>query len=364
MESDYKNEITSLAYKDKIDYKFKKNPNLKYNLIITDLIDDWLGINDLFEIFTSYKDNKEYLAYPNKETRKIDIIQLIDKKIQISLEGHETKITTLKYFINNKNNNEFLISAEYERIIIIFDITNNYNIKHKINTQKDYDYAIYSVLLVFPKDSEDNYIIISTSNIAYYYQNTEITSAKIYSLNDGSFIKYINNSYKNAIYYLLSWYNIKENKYYIIQLARYLIMIDDLYDDENCYDLSKNDEDCHNFFGFIYTKDNRDYLCSSDSLGYINTWDLYDKKIVKIINTNINDLELFIEWNNKYIIIVDKFYFKVFDLQQNKFISKIKDKKSDKSDKIRCIKKIYHPIYGESLLIMNYENTIKLWSVK
>ena len=88
------------------------------------------------------------------------------------------------------------------------------------------------------------------------------------------------------------------------------------------------------------------------------------QKIVKIINTNINDLELFIEWNNKYIIIVDKFYFKVFDLQQNKFISKIEDKKSDKSDKIRCIKKIYHPIYGESLLIMNYENTIKLWSVK
>ena len=69
-----------------------------------------------------------------------------------------------------------MISEDYERIIIIFDI--NYNIKYKINIQKDYDYTIYSVLLVFPENSEDNYIIISTSNIAYYYQNTEITSEK------------------------------------------------------------------------------------------------------------------------------------------------------------------------------------------
>ena len=59
-----------------------------------------------------------------------------------------------------------MISADYGRIIIIFDITNDYNIKYKINTQKDYDYTIYSVLLVFPENSEDNYIIISTSNIA------------------------------------------------------------------------------------------------------------------------------------------------------------------------------------------------------
>ena len=71
-----------------------------------------------------------------------------------------------------------MISADYGRIIIIFDITNDYNIKYKINIQKDYDYTIYSVLLVFPENSEDNYIIISTSNIAYYYQNTEITSEK------------------------------------------------------------------------------------------------------------------------------------------------------------------------------------------
>ena len=91
-------------------------------------------------------------------------------------------------------------------------------------------------------------------------------------------------------------------------------MIDDLYDDENSYDLTKNEEDRHNYFGFTYTKDNIDYLLSSDSLGYINIWELYDKKIVIIINTNINDLRHAIEWNNKYLIIEDKIYIKVFDL--------------------------------------------------
>ena len=92
--------------------------------------------------------------------------------------------------------------------------------------------------------------------------------------------------------------------------------------------------------------------------------DLYDKEIVKIIDTKINYLEHFIEWNNKYLIIIDNIYFKVFDLQQNKFIFSFKDKETDEKDDIKYIKKINHPICGESLLILNFRNTIKLWSVK
>ena len=33
------------------------------------------------------------------------------------------------------------------------------------------------------------------------------------------------------------------------------------------------------------------------------------------------------------------------------------------TDNVICIKKIYHPIYGESLLSVAKDNTIKLWII-
>ena len=68
-------------------------------------------------------------------------------------------------------------------------------------------------LLIFPHNSDDNYIITSTFN------NTgkdEDSATKLYSLNNGNFFKYINNTNNNSIFYLLSWYNNRNNKYYII----------------------------------------------------------------------------------------------------------------------------------------------------
>lgn len=67
-------------------------------------------------------------------------------------------------------------------MVIIWDISNSYNIKHVINT--NYDGNIWSCLLVFPFNIKDNYIITSIDDIYNYNYQT-----KIYSLNDGKFIK-------------------------------------------------------------------------------------------------------------------------------------------------------------------------------
>ena len=114
--------------------------------------------------------------------------------------------------------------------------------------------------------------------------------------------------------------------------------------------------------GFIYEKENNDYLCSSSYNGYINIWDLYNKTILKVINTNKCLLTHIIEWNNKYIIVADfdNKSFKIIDLEQNKIICNIK---GQHSDNVVSIKKIYHPIYGESLLSAANDNTIKLWII-
>ncbi len=62
----------------------------------------------------------------------MDIFTLFDNKKIQSLQGHKNHIFTIRYFINKShyNFNEYLISGDKNNIVIIWDITNNYNIKY------------------------------------------------------------------------------------------------------------------------------------------------------------------------------------------------------------------------------------------
>ena len=142
--------------------QFKQKPNLKYKCDINNHIYDSRGKNDRFEVFKSYKDNKVYIASPN-ERNNIDIISLINNKIIISLSNHKYFIETIKYSINNKNNNEYLISGDF-CTIIIWDISNKYKIIHKIYFDNS------SCLLTFINDN--NFIITSTKITSVFKEET------------------------------------------------------------------------------------------------------------------------------------------------------------------------------------------------
>jgi len=302
--------IKYIEYKDKINYIFEKDPNnLKYKYEITKT-NDYDSVNDLFEV---------------------------------------------RYFINIKDHNEYLISADDNYIVIIWDITNNYNIKYKIDTK--YNNDIFSCLLVFPNNNNDNFIITSTTCKS---NDNDESATKIYSLNNGNFIKYIKNTNNIEINYLLSWHNKNNNKYYIIQLGNKTIVISNLLDDELYSELIHQPEDNHNS-GFIYNIDNNDYLCSSSTNGYIIICDLFNKNLFKVINTNNCRLYHIIQWNIKYIIVADfdNNCFKIINLEN----SEIKDIKNNVNDGIICIKKINHPLFGESLLSADGDKSIKLWSI-
>ena len=340
-------------YKDKINYQFKNNPILKYKSDIIKTNDDY-GLNDIFEVFVSYKDNKEYILSPNIN-HNIDIFSLDNQKI-LSIEGHKSRITTIRYFIDNKNNNEYLISSDKNKIVIVWDITNNYNIKFQIDTK--YNKNIYSCLLLFPKNNEENYIITSCSSTS---DDSNESSTKIYSLINGSLNKFITNSKNNKIWYLLSWYNINNDKYYLIQLADKKIIINDLLEEEEDSILVHEPEHNH-YSGFIFNQDDNDYLCTSTQNGYINIWDLDKKNIYKVINSNKCNLLHIIQWNNKYIITADSWNksFKIIDINNNKVITNIKGKHTNN---VICVKKIYHPIYGEVLFSSGNDKTIRLWTI-
>ena len=349
-------------YEYKLNYEFKKEPkNLKFQENIT-RSNTPVGWNDIFEVFISYKDNRDYLVSPsndndnNSDNYNLNIFDLFDNQIIYSLSGHKNFVRTIRYFINNKNKNEYLISADDNRIVIVWDITLNYKIKYKINTK--YGHNIYSCLLIFPHDTgDDNYIITST------YNNTgkdEGSATKLYSLKNGKQIKCINNTNNISIYYLLSWYNNRNNNYYIIQFSYKKIMINNLLEDELYSDLIHEPEVEH-FSGFIYNKEFTDYLCSSSKNGYINIWDLHHRNLFSVINTNGCKLAHIIEWNKKYIIVADydNRSFKIIDIDNNSIYNMGTEHKKN----LCCVKKINHPKYGESLLTAGLDQTIKIWGI-
>jgi len=351
-----KEKINHNEYINNINYEFNKEPiNLKYRTDIT-YTNTNAGWNDMFEVFLCYKDNKEYLVSPNINSFNLDIFELLDYEKILSLRGHKNDIRTVRYFINPKDYNEYLISADDNKIVIVWDISNDYNIKQQIDTK--YGNNIYSCLLLFPHNNDNNYIITSTYNDS---ENMDNAASKVYSLSNGRFMKYINNTNYDAIYYLLSWYNKKNNRYYIIQFSYLKILINDLIDNDIYYELVQEPETDH-FSGFIYTKNNTDYLCSSSENGYINIWDLYSKKIFKVINTNGSLLAHIIPWNNKYTIVADfnNKAFIIIDLDEDKIISVIN---AQHTKEVKCIKKLNHPILGESLLSCSKDNIIKLWNI-
>ena len=346
-------------YKKKIEYKFQKEPqNLKFKLNITKKNTN-IWWNDIFEIFISIKDNKEYLVSPNNNNYNLDIFTLLDNKKILSFKGHNKYIRTIRYFLNKKNYfDEYLISGDDNHIVIIWEISNNKNIKYQIVTK--YMDDIYSCLLIFPHNNDENYIITST-----YFDNkgfgSEERATKVFSLSSGKFIKYIINSEDIPIYYLLLWYNKKNDKYYIIQLSYEIVIINNLLEDDIYSEFKQEKEESY-FSGFIYNKDDNEYLCFSSSKGFINVYDLYNKKILKIIDIKKCKLAHIIQWNEKYIIVADfnNNSFKIIDFEQDKIISDIG---GQHKGYVTSIKKINHPVYGESLLSAGCDKTIKLWSI-
>ena len=155
-EEDNSNEATS--------HKFLRKPlNLKYKLNITET-NDFKGVNDLFEVFVCSNDHKEYVVSKNITNYNLDVYALSDNKKILSLQGHKNRITTIRYFMDNIYNEEYLISADINGIVILWDIINNYKIKYQIDTlydiSSDKGLVIYSCLLIFDKKDKMIKIII------------------------------------------------------------------------------------------------------------------------------------------------------------------------------------------------------------
>ena len=178
----------------------------------------------------------------------------------------------------------------------------------------------------------------------------------------GEFIKNIEGTDSMSVLYLLSWYNKLNKNDYIIQLGDGFVSINYLQNNDIYFKIEIG-KYLHIFYaGLIYSINDKDYLCTLMEQGMVSIINLYDKQTIKNIYLRSSSLKYIIEWNNKYLIIADdeNKSIKIFDLNLFVVISDIKIKNVDS---VKCIKKIYHPINGKSLLTASDEGVIKLWII-
>ena len=334
---------------------FKKNPNLKFK---QDIIksNNSSGFNDLFEVYRSKKDNCQYLVSPNSLTHNLDIISLNNNKLISSLKGHKKSITMVRYFTGD-NKKEYLISADINQVVIVWDISYKKVIYYKIKLQ--YKNWIYSCCILVLNDFD--YAITSCCGEG---------NTKVYLLKNikATFLKNIYESKNNNVYYLMTWYNEKDKNYYLIQFCKKKIVVNNIEKNIIYTIFGENENGFSYMNGFIYTPEvntdinYKDYLFANSNNGYIYIWDLYEKNLVFSIfikNCLINNI---IQWNKNIIILSDlnKNSIKILLIDYGIVISDIY---SQHDVGILCIKKTFHPIYGESLLSSGQDGSIKLWTI-
>ena len=395
-------------------FEFINNPNLneKGKLFKIDYV---MGFNDLYEVFSPINNNSnknQYIIYSN-ENYILQILELKAQKLIRELKGHNNHITQIKYFSNkdsinyfiqginikeiikkneekeekenivkkendekmkqnekfekkeinkikeeNNINNaykEYIISSDMSGFVILWNINYSYNLEYIIETK--YQNYIYANLILF---NINNYNFIITSTLGRF--NNRIDFSRLYLLSSGKYFNKIYGTNRNNTTYIIPWYNNQNNEFYLIEFCRYYISINNIFKEEIYFIFEKKNDYNKYYSGFIFVKKGKDYLISSSYNGTIDIWDLFDKKLLKFLNINRTRLYSTIKWNKKYFIIGDynKGGIYIVDLESLKIITLIKNKNIKN---IITLKKINHPLFNESILILNDEGIINLWSI-
>ena len=328
------------------DFKYnRKKPPKPENLRFIDYLTNNNIKSGLFAVFTGITDNVEYLVFNNKNNYNLDIMTLKDKAIVKSLKGHNNKVHVIRYFTKDEKE-EYLLTSDENKISIIWDIQNNYNIKYTI--KEKYFGITFDALLLFNVLHTD-FILLSSGNTNEY--------SKLFELKDQAhFAKNVYGTNKNNTNYLIHWQY--KNKNYVIELCDKKITINNLFEDEVYANLSMDPEGYH-FSGFLY---NDNYLCVSDGRNnFVRIWDLVKKTVYKQINFDASNANEIAFWGKNYAIVGCKSCFVLVDLEEGKMIKKVM---LDNVKHYLCgVKKIKLVQLGECLIGSDDSSNIRLFSV-
>ena len=330
-----------------------ENPNFKFNSIIQEM-NCCFGINDIFDIYYDQNNSNElYLICPS-DNFTIKITRIKDNQLIKTLEGHTGRITLIRHFYNNITKKNYLISSGKKSEVKIWDLSDNFNLLFSLKINYSENTCIYSCILFF-SENKGNYLITSSNE----NQNEDYT--KIYDFNTHQFIANIDLTNQVEIFYLLLWENNSNN--YLIESSLGRILIHNLETKELFHILTSNNKSIQNSMCLIKNPEinNVDLLCTTTIHGNLDFWDLgtfTHKFSIKYKSSYFYDV---INWYDKYVIVAEKFNSSIIiiDLLQRKVINVLKNKNSSF---VISLKKIIHPLFGQSILSSDIDKNIILWT--
>ena len=267
----------------------------------------------------------------------------LNKIIKFIKKNNLYKITCIRHcLINNK---DIIITSSEDNVILIYNISNNWNIISKIenvgNNKKEF--FIYSINFIYLNNENNNYIVTSCFND---------NNLKLFNFN-GNFIKSFCNCVK--VKYMESFYDSKNKQNFII-ISNFEGISSFYFENGKLYHNYFNNQNNENIF-IIKEINNKIYLFFSSKIS-ISIFDFHSGEFIKQLNCK--DIISMLIWNDNYLILSGK---KLYLLNLNALneIKCISDQKILNSYNLIKVKINNNQEYIYQLL--EYKNGINIWKV-
>ena len=326
---------------NKIDFMMDPR-DLKYKETITNKCLKSFTIDCIFDAFTAF-DGNCYLASSHGSPFSIEIYNLLNNKVVVTLNLLK-QIYIIRHYAQFSKRIDYLLTTTTEKSIKIFNL-NTFKEHLTINNCYTGTY-MYSALLLFDDLEVKNYVVTSSPN----------DYIKFWNLDNGKFIKNVG-SKDDYTYFINYWKN--NDKYYIINANADNVKIYGTEKENQLFGEYSGTERTWHMCAFVDKMNDIDTLFESDGKGYVRLWNLENHQLIKSIQVKTFSLRGMTLWNQKYIIVAssDK-SFKILDLEEGTLACSIS---GQHFNSMCSVKKIMHPLYGESLLTGSIDGTIKLW---
>ena len=343
-----KNEIIEqkVPNPNKINIESKAPINLKVHKTITQSSYIPYTITNTFASFCSLK-NDLLLVYATKN-KSIECFDLIKQKFHKTvLNAHNGLILTIRHYCPTNIIKDLILSGSNDYCVKIWDIGTWSCI---CNINKIYQKGnMYSVCILFDEFQKESYIFTSSDS----------DYIKIWDFK-GNFIKNINKTNNNENYFIDTYYDNREYKYYLISGEMKCVKAYELNTHQLFRTYSDGNSFCEHVSAFICEQGGIVKLVESEFYGSVRIWNFHSGNIIKKIDIcrRIPLVSMYL-WNENYLLVscVDN-TIKLVDFKNYALIKSF----SGHNNEVCTIKKIVHPTFGECLLSQGLANEqIKMW---
>ena len=304
--------------------------------------------------FCSFKsiNNILYLIYSTSNISIIFYDLMNNQNINQIKKAHKKLITNIRHYLDNYHKRDLVITVSLDdNNIKLWNATDCQNLLNIENINKKG--GLLSAFFLNDFDKKQIYII--SSNQSLY----EVEPIKLYNL-EGKEIRRINDS-NYSVYYIDTYYDMKNNKKYIIACNNSCIRSYD-YDNNKIYRKFSEYKKIKSIGHIYLIINNKEEMLDLCETGKIRIWSFHTGQLLKVIDVgNFYEIKCFCFMDEQNILIGcrDKLI-KSLNLKDRKIIDNFKGHNSE----VNYITAVNHDKYGKILISQGWrEDGIRIWKI-